>query len=333
MTLRQLPLRQLFGAAALLAWSAPAVLASDLDVSVESSGQNLVVVAPGSPVPYQVVGELTDGANEGLAMFRLDLAFDGGPLAQAATPTTSPMDEFAAPNGFNNPDGFGGTIVAGALVQVGGMMNTIKNTLPSASLKGGVVTGVAANGMPQVLASGSLVAPTRAGTYQLAASEVGANVIRQGETGVPFWRVEEAGVGTVTNLTVVVEALSGTPGSVSIGSGGSQVLSLDAGVANQSRFYLLLGSLSGSQPGIDLGQGVVLPLNFDAYLAWTLNGPNQPPLTSSFGVLDASGQATTTFTLPAGSNPNLIGLTATHAFGLLLPIDFVSNPVSVQLVN
>ena len=57
--------------------------------------------------------QLSDQLNEGLAGFTFNLSFDGGDLAQANTPTTSPLDNFAPPLGLSNPAGFGGTIVGG----------------------------------------------------------------------------------------------------------------------------------------------------------------------------------------------------------------------------
>ena len=47
-----------------------------------------VEVAPGAEVLYTVVGQLTDDVNEGLALVGFDLAFDGGDLTQADSPTT-----------------------------------------------------------------------------------------------------------------------------------------------------------------------------------------------------------------------------------------------------
>lgn len=189
-------------AAALLSGTA---VASDLDLSLESAGANLIVTSPGASVDWQVVGELDDAASEGLAMFSLTLAFDGGALTPAAAPTSGPMMSFDRPAGFTNPAGFGGTVDAsGNLVQLGGAQNTINNSFAPVPT-GAVTPGVALPGSPAVLASGSLLAPASSGSYRLTVMEGFVNVIREGETGTgEFWRVDASSVGVVTELLVVV---------------------------------------------------------------------------------------------------------------------------------
>lgn len=190
-------------AAGLLLAAAAPVLATNLDLRVESGGLTTVTVSPGATVPYDVVGALRDDASDGLAGFSFDLAFSGGPLVPADEPASAPMLSFDRPDGLTNPAGFGGTVVMGRLVQVGGAQNTIANTFaPYPS--GNVVTDVAQLGQPVVLVSGQLTAPTTPGSYVLAASKVVANVIRQGATGVPFWPVDKATPGKLTPLVVQV---------------------------------------------------------------------------------------------------------------------------------
>lgn len=131
--------------------------------------------------------------------------------------------------------------------------------------------------------------------------------------------------------------LSATPATLSLAAGGRQTLSLDAGVALAHAPYILLGSLSGSVPGFLYG-GVRVPLNVpDAYFDVALSAPNTPPLTNSFGTLDASGIATAAFTLPPGLPPVLIGLQFDHAYSVLWPsgvrvLRDASNAMSVRLV-
>lgn len=317
-----------------LAACAPVAAASDLNLSIESGGSNTVTVPPCSTVNYSVVGELSDNLNEGLALFVFNLAFNGGDLTPANAPNSAPMLNFATPLGINNPQGFGGVVMNGNLHQIGGGQNTINNTFAAAP-SGAVLTGVAQPGSPEVLATGSLTSPDKPGTYTLAVFNVAANVIRQGESGFPFWAVDKADPGTLTFLTIVVEALSGSPASLSVAGGGVHTLSLDAGSCNASRFYLVLGSFAGTSPGfpIPIAPSCTLPLNFDGYFNLTLTQPNNPPLGNTFGQLDLSGQATATLTLPAGAAPQLAGLTANHAFALLDPLfDFASNAVPVTFV-
>jgi hypothetical protein len=180
--------------------------ATNLHLSVQSAGANTVTVLPGTIVPYSVWGALSDATTDGLAAFSLDLAFSGGPLPQAAAPAAPPMTAFNRPAGLTNPAGFGGTVVAGVLVQVGGAQNTIKNTFAPFP-NGSVVTGVAQMGQPIALVNGQLTAPATLGTYTLMPSNVVANVIQPGQNGVPFWRVDKALPGAITPLTVIVSTL------------------------------------------------------------------------------------------------------------------------------
>jgi hypothetical protein len=193
------------GAAALVLLAAVPAQATNLNLIAQSGGMTTVVVPPGANVPYSVVGVLSDAASDGLAGFSFDLTFSGGPLAQAAEPSSAPMTSFDRPLGLTNPAGFGGTVVAGKLVQVGGAQNTIANSFAPYP-NGNVVVDVAQIGQALPLVSGQLTAPLAPGTYSLSLSAVVANVIRQGETGIPFWRVERALPGTLTPLTVIVSS-------------------------------------------------------------------------------------------------------------------------------
>jgi hypothetical protein len=180
--------------------------------------------------------------------------------------------------------------------------------------------------------TGTLQAPSSPGVYTLALADLAANVIRQGETGSLFWAVDEAGNGSVDDLTItVLEPFSADVGTISLSTGGTQNWSLDAGVANAGRGYWVFGSLSGTSPGLPLGS-VILPLNFDAYFNFTIIHPNGGPLTNSLGSLDGAGHADAAFSLPSGSNPSLTGLTVNHAYLLGPTIDFASNAVSLTFL-
>lgn len=123
---------------------------------------------------------------------------------------------------------------------------------------------------------------------------------------------------------------------ISVGAGGTQTMSLDAGAENAGLPYLILGSATGSDPGFPL-DGKLLPINFDAYTTFTLVSPNTPPLVGSFGVLDGTGLGTCLFDIPPGSPANLAGFTFTHAYAVikleptLLSLPFISNAVDVSL--
>ncbi|MEX1024525.1 MAG: FG-GAP repeat protein [Planctomycetota bacterium] len=123
-------------------------------------------------------------------------------------------------------------------------------------------------------------------------------------------------------------SLLGAPAAVSVGTGGTHRLRLDAGAAHAGELYLVLGSLRGSSPGFYFG-GFVIPLTLPSpYFNLTLTNPNSAVLVNTFSALDAAGRSTAAFVLPPGSNPSLVGRTAHHAF---VTLDFTSNPGALQI--
>jgi hypothetical protein len=131
--------------------------------------------------------------------------------------------------------------------------------------------------------------------------------------------------------------LVGSTDQISLGTGGSQTLTMDLDDSQAGKSYLLLGSVSGTTPGIDF-VGSNVPLNLDAYLMFTLLNPNTPPLVGGGGALDSKGGAVATFSLPQLSDPSLAGVTVNHAgfsldlVGGAFVLPEVTNPVSVTLV-
>lgn len=316
--------------AAVLAIAARPATTTDLALDLrDATGASTVVVAPGRTVHYQIIGTLSNSASDGLAYFSTNLSFSGGPLSQAATPLTAPMNLFSPPLGFSNPAGFGGTPHAGDLLQVGGAQNTIHNTIAPAPV-GPVQLGIAQPGASQVLVTGDLVAPNVVGSYSLSARGAKANVILPGQSGATFYKVDKVGNVNVTSLTVDVQAITARPAVVSVAIGQEQHLALDAGPANAGRAYQCLGSLSGTSPGYQLPGGATLPLTFDGYLAYTLNHPNTSLLQNSQGTLDANGRAVVTF----HPDRRFVGKTVNHAFFLSgTSPEFVSEAESVQVVQ
>jgi len=212
--------------------AAMSVQASNVNVAVQGpNGESEVFVGANGTVSYRVVANLTDGTNEGLALIGLSLNYTGGDIGQQAdTPAgavtcPNPMPAFVIPDGITNPAGFGGTMIGGDLIQVGGAQNTINNDIGNAPFPIGVViTGVAKPGAcgQAIIATGSFNRGPTTDTFQLQAFDVFANVIKAGETGAPFWATEAAGVGTVTNLTVsgvvsVPAFVSSVPAATAVG--------------------------------------------------------------------------------------------------------------------
>ena len=119
---------------------------------------------------------------------------------------------------------------------------------------------------------------------------------------------------------------------VSLSTGGTQSLKLDAGAAHAGDPYLLLGSVSGTTPGTVVG-GTILPLNWDGYSLATLTLANQAPFLGTFGLLDAAGTAQAQLALPPGLDPYLAGVTIQHAFLATGAAGvFASNPLPLTLV-
>jgi hypothetical protein len=149
----------------------------------------------------------------------------------------------------------------------------------------------------------------------------------------------DEGVGGVAHLFDVADAadpLQASPDRISLSAGGVQTFALNAGPALGGLVHWLLGSTSGIAPGIPLGASLVLPLNPDAYLTFTLCHPNQAPLADALGVLGPAGQATAALVIPHGTSPTLAGLTIHHAYVVLDPaalaIEAASPPVAVRLL-
>ncbi len=198
-----------------------ASMASATNITLKVQGPNgepSVDVAPGGTVNYRVVAELDDAATLGIGLIGFTLDYSAEDiLVQGDEPSTAPMKNFDISDGITNPDGYGGTIIGGELVQCGGAQNTIKNTDANADFPLGTValgtfaTNIGDLGSPQVVMTGHFTANV-VGSHTLMGKDLFANVIRAGQDGTEaFWATDAAGAGAITNLTVnvgaVVEAL------------------------------------------------------------------------------------------------------------------------------
>jgi hypothetical protein len=119
-----------------------------------------------------------------------------------------------------------------------------------------------------------------------------------------------------------------------VGTGGTVDFNVVAGSAFAGKGYLLLGSLTGTDPGFNL-QGKQIPLNLDAYFAFTANFAGSGVLPNSMGTLDALGKATPKLVIPPGAAAPVAGFTMNHAYVVFEPSNgkllHVSNPVSLKL--
>jgi len=119
--------------------------------------------------------------------------------------------------------------------------------------------------------------------------------------------------GALVGSYTCPSSLSTDVSSISLLSGGTQTMSLNTCVQQTTALYFLVGSASGTTPGIPI-DGQLLPLVPDNYTTFTLSNPSSPPLGNTLSLLDGSGLATATFTLPLGLSPSLAGLTLNHAY-------------------
>ena len=202
-------------------------LASSLNVSVKSGGVSAINVAPSAVVNFTVEGVLGDDLNEGLALVGFDLHFTGGALAAntvvapaGVVSCGNPMPAFVKNEGITNPAGYGGTLIAGDLVQVGGGQNTIKNSVDNPACTpncapfpiGTPFLGVAQPAVcgNAVIATGSLTAPAAPGIYHLQVLNGFANVIKDGEVlANAFLATEAAAVSVIANLQITVDNCTG----------------------------------------------------------------------------------------------------------------------------
>jgi hypothetical protein len=156
-----------------------------------------------------------------------------------------------------------------------------------------------------------------------------ANGLASGQAGFPGF----PGWSAASSFPLAAcPLLEGSPPSVSLTTGGTQVFTINAGRNHGGDLYGLAGTVSGTSPGITIGSFLV-PLNPDAYFTFSLMNPNTAPLANNFGLLDANGHAMATVTVPPASPASLVGTIAHHAYGVVngVQLVLVSDPVVLTL--
>ena len=130
--------------------------------------------------------------------------------------------------------------------------------------------------------------------------------------------------------------LTSSHDSISASAGGSVTLSVSAGIEHAEDTYFVLGSTSGTGIGVPLGD-LVLPLDLDEYLGFTLAYPNSGPLEDTLGTLAFDGTATAAIHIPPGLD--LGETTVHHAYVVISVSDtgvpflsLVSNAVPLSVV-
>ncbi|MHC4515016.1 MAG: hypothetical protein ACYS5W_15105 [Planctomycetota bacterium] len=136
-----------------------------------------------------------------------------------------------------------------------------------------------------------------------------------------------------------VPALTASPSTISIATGGPHTFTLNAGTANASRLYWIFGSVTGTSPGVTLISAVgavTIPLVPDFYTTITIAQPNTALLVKTKSALDASGKGQASLMVPKINDQNAIGVKLYHAY---LVYDaqnnfhMASNPVTLTLVK
>lgn len=131
--------------------------------------------------------------------------------------------------------------------------------------------------------------------------------------------------------TVPAVSLTASRHSVSMTSGGTIELAVDAGPSRAGRLFVLLGGFSGTSPGTPLPGGATLPLNWDIYTAFVASYLNTPLFANFVSILNSSGRTTATLNmipLPSG-----LGLTFFHAGTMFAPWDWTTNPVGIEIIR
>lgn len=119
--------------------------------------------------------------------------------------------------------------------------------------------------------------------------------------------------------------------TISASAGGTVGFFLEPGLQYAGRTFFLVGSSSGTTPGLALG-GFTLPLNFDDYMRITIEQANGAIFVNTNGSMTAGGWATSRIIAPPGALAPFVGMTLHHAYALIQPLDYVSQPVEFRVV-
>ncbi len=189
-------------AAAVVALCASFGLAATFEVEITAT--SITAVGPGGTVDYEVTGLVSSGDNLGLALCGVDLTTDTA-VAQGQADAGGSMGSFVKDDGITNPAGYGGTVDADDLLQIGGGQNTIGNdgVPPHPAYPSGVVVLTVAQGSSVVLATGTITAPAAPGTYTVSLVDPFANVLLADQGGGVY--TVEAATPSVVGTAIVID--------------------------------------------------------------------------------------------------------------------------------
>jgi len=192
-------------------------------------------------------------------------------------------------------------------------------------------------------AAGNIVVATKTSSGWSEQANLGPGVhgtmvaSRQGRFHVSFTNTSDRLVHYA--ILEPVPALTASPSTISIATGGPHTFTLKAGTPNASRLYWIFGSVTGTTPGVTLVSAVgavTIPLVPDFYTNITIAQPNTPLLVKTKGALDASGQGQASLMVPKITDQNAIGVTLYHAYLVYDASNnfyMASNPVTLKLVK
>jgi len=136
------------------------------------------------------------------------------------------------------------------------------------------------------------------------------------------------------SLAPVSPALTIDPCNTHVWNTGSNTLAVDAGVAHANEPYIILAA-TGPTPNFSL-DGVLIHLAYDNIFQYTLANKNTAMFSNTYGVLDASGQATATFTtfswLPQWQGKTVTFCALGLSSGGVRPIQYATNPVLLNFI-
>ncbi len=157
----------------------------------------------------------------------------------------------------------------------------------------------------------------------LAGDRLGTSLALSGTTALSGAIEDDARTGTTWILDLpATHEIQATDYLLSLQSGGTVTLELDAGVEHAGELYYVLGSEKADLEGgtVFLTETCTLPLVSEGpvtpYSVLTLTNPTDSHLGSFLGTLDANGRATATLSIAPGENPSFLsaGTTLYHLF-------------------
>jgi len=150
-----------------------------------------------------------------------------------------------------------------------------------------------------------------------------------------FRVVVDDGMGPVTlfpfpELETIHVSLYSDKQKISASGGGSITLSLDGKNVTGGKYYFVLGSASGAEPGFN-PNGINVPINIDRFTTYLINLTGTPSFKLGLGALDLAGKANVVFNASPSQLSFLMGQQMVFSWITILPVDFASTPVFVDV--